>query len=98
MSLTEDKKGLQITIVGGGLGGAFAGRFLRTHHTVTILEKMPHAVEFGAALLLGPSLMLTLDKLGHDRLKIGGLGMDFVLIWTKDELLVHKHTLNWQKD
>ncbi len=94
MSPTEDKKGLRITIVGGGLGGALAGRFLRTHHIVTILECTPHTVEFGAALLLGLSSMLTLDKLSLDRSRIGCVGMGFVRIWTKDELLLYEHALN----
>lgn len=42
--------------------------------------------------------MLTLDKLGLDRSKIGYVGMDFVRIWTKGEFLAHEHALNWEKD
>ncbi|KAH9216872.1 hypothetical protein DL95DRAFT_522348 [Leptodontidium sp. 2 PMI_412] len=98
MTTTVPKRGLDITIVGGGLGGAISARVLRTHHNVTILERTPHAVEFGAALLIGPSTMQYLDKLGLDRSKIGCVGMDFVRIWTKEEILVHDHALNWEKD
>lgn len=98
MGGSTEHQGLRITIVGGGLGGALVARVLRTHHTVTILERTPSAVEFGAALLLGPSSMQTLDKLGLDRSKIKCVGMDYVKIWTKSEFLVHEHALNWEKD
>lgn len=98
MATSPESNGLRITIVGGGLGGALAARVLRTHHTVTILERTAKATEFGAALLLGPSSMQTLDKLGLDRSKIKCVGMDYVKIWTKGEFLVHEHALNWEKD
>jgi salicylate hydroxylase len=71
---------------------------LRTHHTVTILERTDHAVEFGAALLLGPTPMQTLDALGLDRSKIGCVGMDFLRIWKRDGVLIHEHALTWEKD
>lgn len=98
MATSGSEKGLRITIVGGGLGGALAARVLRTHHTVTILERTAKATEFGAALLLGPSSMQALAKLGLDRSKIKCVGMDYVKMWTKSEFLVHEHALNWEKD
>lgn len=96
VSSTQPKR-LRITIVGGGLGGALAARILRTHHTVTILERTPKATEFGAALLIGPSNMLMLDKLGLNRKSIGCSGIDLVRIWSREEVLVHEHKLDWEE-
>lgn len=42
--------------------------------------------------------MKYLFSLGLSRTKIGCVGMDFVRIWTKEEILVHEHELNWEKD
>lgn len=56
---------MEITVVGGGLGGlAAAIAAARAGHTVTVLERAPALRENGAGIGLLPNAVLALDELG----------------------------------
>ncbi|KAK3669946.1 hypothetical protein LTR78_010197 [Recurvomyces mirabilis] len=61
---------LNITIIGAGLAGLAAARFLRSNnsnHKITVLEQSPGGHEVGAALSLGPTAIRLIEPYGFDR-------------------------------
>ena len=62
----DDRQGLRIAIVGGGIGGRSAMRFLRRAgvHNVTIYEQAPALREIGAGIQLSPNAVRLLVRLG----------------------------------
>ena len=56
---------MQILIAGGGIGGLTAAlAFLKSGHSVTVLEQAPEIAEVGAGLQISPNGMKVLDALG----------------------------------
>jgi 2-polyprenyl-6-methoxyphenol hydroxylase-like FAD-dependent oxidoreductase len=62
---TQDKKGLSVIIVGGGIGGLAAALALsRLGIRITLLEQSAEIGEIGAGIQLAPNAFAALDALG----------------------------------
>ncbi|PWY97381.1 FAD/NAD(P)-binding domain-containing protein [Testicularia cyperi] len=57
-------KRLHVIVIGAGIAGLAAGRALREHHDVTILEQSRFKTETGAAIHCGPNASRILQKWG----------------------------------
>ena len=56
---------MHILIAGGGIGGLTAAlAFLKTGHTVSVLEQAPEIADIGAGIQISPNGMKVLDALG----------------------------------
>lgn len=65
---------LNVTIIGAGLAGLAAARFLRhPNHSITVLESSLGGHEVGAALSLGPTAIRLLEPTGFSRERCGAL-------------------------
>lgn len=90
--------GLRVVIIGGGLAGALAGRILREHHMVTILERSSDAYEVGAAINVGPNGVRILSTLGFDKTKVGCLEVGLTRTWNKEGKLLQEDTKDFIKE
>ena len=90
--------GLKVTIVGGGLAGALAGRVLREHHSVTILERSSDPLEVGAAINVGPNGTRILQRLNFDQQKCGSIAVGQMRTWSKDGELKQDTHVDFIKD
>lgn len=89
---------LNITIIGGGLAGAFTARVLRERHNVTILERTTDPIEVGAAINVGPNGVRILAKYGFDREKVGSIPVRRIKNWNKDGKMLLENQINAKEE
>lgn len=89
---------LKITIIGGGLAGALAGRVLREHHSVTILERSSDLYEVGAAINVGPNGSQILSKFNFDTTRCGSMSVGLLRTWNKEGKLLQSDEVDFIKD
>lgn len=77
--LSTDAQGLDVVVVGAGIGGLTAAIYLRYQgHRVTVLEQSRFANELGAALHLAPNANGLLRRIGIFAERVGANLMESV--------------------
>jgi salicylate hydroxylase len=82
--MSSNNEKLHVIIVGGGIAGLAAARFIREHHNVTVYERAgPDAATGGHGISLFPNSVKLLNTIGFDRDRAGAVSCSGFRSYTK---------------